>query len=259
MPKNNTISVVLAVFNEEKNLRSCLESVKDIADEIVVVDGSSTDNTVEIAKGYGATVEVTTNPPIFHINKQKAVDLAKGTWILQMDADEIVSEQLANEIKEIAKDPEAKNGYYIARKNYFINQWMKKGGMYPDYVIRFFRRGKGSFPAKSVHEQIVIDGEVGRLKSPLVHRPYPTFGEYLRKADTYTSLTRDELIRKKLPINIVSLFNYFCYYPLRTFASLYIRHQGATDGWWGFVWALFSGLHFPWAFVKYLQYTSNKS
>lgn len=259
MVKNNTLSVVLAVFNEEKNLGACLGSVKHIADEIVVVDGTSTDKTVEIAKKYGAKVVVADNPPIFHINKQKAVDLATGTWILQMDADEVVDPKLAQEIENVTQDKEAKNGYYLARKNYFINQWMKKGGMYPDYVIRIFKRGKGRFPSKSVHEQIEIEGEIGYLKNPLIHRPYPTFNEYLRKADTYTSLTRDELIRKKIPINIFTLAKYLFYYPVRTFFSLYVRHHGVMDGWWGFIWALFSGLHFPWAYVKYLQYTSNKA
>lgn len=250
---------MLAVFNEGKNIASCLESVKDIADEIIVVDGTSTDDTVEIAKKYGAKVTITSNPPIFHINKQKAVDLATRTWILQMDADEIVDSDLAHEITTLIQDEEAKNGYYVARKNYFIHQWMKKGGMYPDYVIRLFKRGKGKFPAKSVHEQIEIDGEVGYLVNPLVHRPYPTFSEYLRKANTYTSLTRDELIRKKTPINFNTIFQHLFYLPARTFFSLYVRHQGFTDGWWGFVWATFSGLHFPWAFIKYLQYTSNNS
>ena len=259
MPKNNTLSVVLAVFNEEKNIRPCLESVKNIADEIVVVDGTSTDSTATVAKEYGAKVVVTSNPPIFHINKQKAVDLASCTWVLQMDADEVVTPALKGEIANTIRDRNAKNGYYLARKNYFINQWMQKGGMYPDYVVRLFKRGKGRFPAKSVHEQITIEGEVGYLKDPLIHRPYPTFGEYLRKADTYTSLTRDELIRKKMPINFVTIFQYLFYYPLRTFVTLYVRHRGILDGWWGFVWAMFSGLHFPWAFVKYLRYNANKA
>ena len=84
------LSVALATYNEEKNIARCLESVKDIADEIVIVDGSSQDKTVEIAKTYGATVHITSNPKIFHINKQKAIDMSKGDWILQLDADEVV-------------------------------------------------------------------------------------------------------------------------------------------------------------------------
>src|SRR5579872_3225700 len=99
--KKNTLSVVLATFNEEENLPRCLESVKDIAQEIVIVDGTSTDKTVAIAKKYGARVMVTDNPPIFHINKQKALEMAKGEWILQLDADEQVSKQLGEEIQKI--------------------------------------------------------------------------------------------------------------------------------------------------------------
>jgi len=86
-----SISVVLATYNEENNLSECLESVKNLADEIVIVDGSSTDKTVEIAKKYGAKVQITTNHPIFHINKQKAIEAASKEWILQLDADERVS------------------------------------------------------------------------------------------------------------------------------------------------------------------------
>src|SRR3989338_8459456 len=96
-----TLSVVLATFNEEKNLASCIESFKDIADEIIIVDGASTDKTVEIAKKYGAKVKITTNKENFHINKQMAIDIATSDWVLQMDADEQVSPELAQEIKSI--------------------------------------------------------------------------------------------------------------------------------------------------------------
>ena len=93
-----SLSVVLATHNEEKNLAACLDSIKDIADEIIVVDGSSKDKTVDIAKKFGAKIKVTTNKPIFHINKQMAIDMATKDWILQLDADERVSEELRKEI-----------------------------------------------------------------------------------------------------------------------------------------------------------------
>src|SRR3989344_4195971 len=95
------LSCTLATFNEEENIGRCLESVKNLADEIIVVDGGSSDNTVKIARQYGAEVTLTDNPKIFHINKQKANDRAKGEWILQLDADEVVSEELKNEIFQI--------------------------------------------------------------------------------------------------------------------------------------------------------------
>src|SRR5688572_5716678 len=95
------ISVALATYNEEENISRCLESVKDLASEMIIIDGTSTDKTVQIAEGFGARVVVTDNPPIFHINKQKAIDLAKYDWVLQLDADEIVTPKLSTEIKKV--------------------------------------------------------------------------------------------------------------------------------------------------------------
>lgn len=116
--KKQTISVVLATFNEEKNLPMCLASVKDLADEIVIVDGESTDKTSEIAKEFGARVIRTTNKPNFHINKQMGIDEAKMDWILQMDADEVVSAELAEEISKKINDKDNKfDGFWMPRKN----------------------------------------------------------------------------------------------------------------------------------------------
>src|SRR5690348_4565440 len=106
------LSVVLAVLNEEKNLPGCLDSVRDLADEIVIVDGGSDDKTVEIAKEYGAKVIQTTNPPIFHINKNKAIDAATSEWILQLDADERISPALKEEIKKVIEKEGDFNGYW---------------------------------------------------------------------------------------------------------------------------------------------------
>src|SRR3972149_4983108 len=99
------VSVVLATFNEEKNLAKCLDTVQDLADEIVIVDGTSSDKTVEIAKKYGARVIVRENPKIFHINKQIAIDAATKDWILQLDADEHLTPQLTAEIKSEIRNP----------------------------------------------------------------------------------------------------------------------------------------------------------
>ncbi|MCR4264189.1 MAG: glycosyltransferase family 2 protein [Candidatus Roizmanbacteria bacterium] len=255
MKKKVTLSVALATFNEEKNVERCLNSVKNLADEIVVVDGGSTDETVSRAKNYTHAILVTDNPPIFHINKQKAIEKCTGRWILQLDADEEITPALAEEIRSIIHDKNAHHGYFIARRNFFSNQWMKKGGMYPDYVIRLFRNGKGYFPCKSVHEQIVIDGTLGYLKEPMNHFPYASFQEYLRKAGTYTSLTAQELKKKKTPISLVSDMTYIVVKPFYTFIMLFIRHRGFMDGWRGFQWALFSGLHHAQAYLKYKKMT----
>ena len=143
--------------------------------------------------------------------------------------------------------------YYIPRRNYLFVQWMKWGGMYPDCVIRLVKKGKATFPCKSVHEQITVDGEVGTLTNDLIHRSYPTFAEYLRKANTYTSLTAQEYRKQNVTISASSFCRYLVWIPMRTFCSLFIRNRGFMDGFPGFVWALFSGLHHAIAYIKYWE------
>ncbi|MCJ7805555.1 glycosyltransferase family 2 protein [Patescibacteria group bacterium] len=254
------LSVVLATFNEEKNIAECLRSVKEIVDEIIVFDESSTDKTREIAESLGAKVFKVKHEPLFHITKQKAIDSATGDWILQLDADERVIPALANEIRKVVESPKEKNnGFWIKRKNYFLGHWMKGSGMWPDSTIRLFRRGKGHLPQVSVHEQAQIDGSVGTLENPMEHHTAPTFNKYLVNANRYTTLTALELENKKYPVDVFHLFWWSTAKPLWTFVMLLIRHRGIRDGMYGFVFDLFSGLHFPIAYFKYWQILNNPS
>lgn len=248
-----TLSVVLATFNEENTIAGCLESVKAFADELVVVDGSSQDNTREIAKRFGARVIKTKNRRMFHTNKQMAIDAAHGDWILQLDADEKVDPELADEIQEIVKSGSQYAAYAIKRKNYFLRKWLRKGGQYPDEVIRLFQRGRARLPQRSVHEQMVVDGDVGRLEGHLIHDTAPTLVRYMRNANRYTSLTALTFVKAGLPIGTTSMINYILLKPALTFADIFIRHKGFIDGLPGFVFALFSGLHWPIAFMKYWE------
>lgn len=248
------LTVALATYNEEKNLEDCLKSVEDIADEIVIVDGTSSDNTVEIAKKYGAKVHVTDNPPIFHINKQKALDLSSGDWILQLDADERVGAELKNEIREILNNShEKRNGFWIPRKNWFLGRFLMKGGVYPDYTLRLYRRGKGRLPQKDVHEQAVVDGEVGYLNNPLIHIADPEFKRYLLRHNRYTDLIASELRDKKVGLSPIALVNHLIIFPAFWFLKSYIRHKGFMDGWQGFVFSLFSALRYPVSYIKFLR------
>lgn len=241
--RNIRLSVAIATYNEEDNIGQCLAAVSDIADEVVIVDGGSTDKTVEIVRHYKANIIQTDNPPVFHINKQKAVDACHGEWILQLDADEVVPDDLRKEIEDtIGRNPK-ESGFYLPRKNYFLGHWFRKGGQYPDYVIRLMRRGKGKFPSKSVHEQIAVDGAVGYFTHPLLHYSVRTIAEYWKKADAYTSLTADEFVRLGLPKTIASYLRYEIVKPLETFFSLYLRHKGFLDGVYGFLFAFFSAFH----------------
>ncbi len=249
-----SLSVAIATYNEEKNIAACLESVQEIADEIVVVDGGSTDQTVSIAHKYKAKVFIVDNPQIFHINKQKAIDYATKDWILQLDADERVSEQLAKEILEEISSTKNKNinGFWIPRKNYFLGRFLMKGGQYPDYTLRMYRKGRGSLPQKSVHEQAVVTGETRNLNNPLIHMADPTFSRYLLRFNRYTDLISEEIKSEKIGYNPFMAIKYLFLLPLWWFLLTYIRHKGFMDLWQGFVFSFFSALRFPVSYIKYL-------
>lgn len=296
----NKLSVVIATRNEEKNISCCLESVKEmLADlpaqtgEIIVVDEYSSDKTEEIAKRYGARVYKEPHHAIFHITKQKGLDYASGNWILQLDADERVTVELAKEIKKVINmgNEELENlsterrknklfmrhqslieqrdgpigvktgeiaAFFIPRVNYFLNKSLIHAGVYPDGVIRLIKRGKAHFPQKSVHEQISIDGEVAWLENPLEHHDSPTLKRYFNRLNRYTDLQANELNEKKTPKNFLFFIHYSLFKPLFVFLTLYFRHKGFLDGARGFLWSLFSAMHFPIAYFKYLTKNYNK-
>ncbi|MCL5090805.1 MAG: glycosyltransferase family 2 protein [Patescibacteria group bacterium] len=259
MSQKIKLSVALATFNEERCLAESLESVKALADEVVIVDGSSTDKTVEIGKKYGAKVIVTDNKPIFHINKQMAIDECRGEWILLLDADEVITPELTKEIKELLNQDTDQlfDAYFIKRRKMFLGKWIKKGGQYPDPVIRLFKKGKAFLPCKSVHEQMEVKGRIGSLNNSMVHLPTPSFTVYLIKDNRYSSLTAKELWEQKVPINFYNFLNYVLVKPFMTFFSLYFRHRGFKDGFPGFVFAFYSGLHLMTAYVKYWEMKEN--
>jgi glycosyltransferase involved in cell wall biosynthesis len=274
------LSVVLSTRNEEENIERCLKSVKSFADEIVIVDEESGDKTREIAEKLGAKVFVEPHEEIFHITKQKALDRAKGEWILQMDADEEVTPELAKEIVDVINRPMSEKyikplflrhqkliemrdgpigknggdivGYFIPRRNMFLGKSLIHAGVYPDGVIRLVKNGFARFPMKSVHEQIQLNGKVSWLNNDLLHYDSPTLSKYLWRLNRYTDLQAKELENKHLPKNFWSFILYTCIKPKLTFLNLYFRHLGYLDGARGFLWSFFSASHFPIAYFKYL-------
>lgn len=247
------ISVALATYNEAHNLKRCLDSVRSFADEIVLVDGQSIDETANLAKKLGARVISTTNKQNFHINKQMAIDHTKGDLILLLDADEVIDAELAKFIQQVGNDHQFEAEYsawWIKRKNYFFGTWLQKGGQYPDPSIRLFRRGKAKLPMKDVHEQMVVDGAVGMAAGHQLHYSNPTFAEYLRKFNTYTSFKAEQLSEAGTKLTIINHWRFFIWLPISTFFSLYIRHRGYVDGLAGFIFALMSGLHHTVSYLK---------
>lgn len=259
------LSLCIATFNEESNIHYPLDSAYDFVDEVIVVDGGSTDKTVEKAKSYGSKVKIfiESNPPMFHINKQKAIERAKGEWILQLDADEALSDELKEEIDSLLHDftieknnnevmEQWKNdAFYIPRKNWFLTRFLMKGGQYPDYTIRLYKNGSAVFPRRNVHENVEVKGEIGYLKNPILHYADPTFERYLTRWNRYTTLDASLLAEKGEKIGFIS---YFFIKPKLTFLSMYFRHKGFMDGFPGFVFALFSSIRFWAVYIKFYSY-----
>lgn len=249
------LSVAVATYNEEETIAQCLQSVQGLADEIVVVDGDSTDKTREIAKKFWVKIIKTTNKPMFHANKNLAISHCRGDWILQLDADERVTTELAEEIRKAINNPKNEFvAFWLKRKNYFLGRFLKKGGQYPDPVIRLFKKGKARLPEKSVHEQMAVEGKVGWLKNDLIHWATPKFSRYWLRENRYSSLEAEELAKKEL--NLLNPFNWLNYLVIKpgfTLFNIFIFHKGFVDVWQGFIFAFFSGFHFKWAFFKYLK------
>ena len=253
------ISVAMATFNEETNIKRHLDAIHDWVDEIIIVDESSADNTVSIAKKYSKVKVISAkHEPIFHITKQKAIDACTGDWILQLDTDEVVTKELKNEIIKIINSNPQENGFWINRSNFFLGKFLKKGGIYPDPTIRLYRQGKGKLPCKNIHEQAEIQGEIGHLKSDLLHYSDPTFSRYLLRHDRYTTLLATDLKNQKVKINFGNFILYFILKPLHWFILSYFRHRGYVDGLPGFVFAFYSAIRFPSSYAKLYEIYNNE-
>jgi len=237
------ISVILATFNEEKNIKACLESVK-WADEIVVVDGTSSDKTVEIAKEYTDKIFVRENPLMFHKNKQYAIEKATGDWILYLDADERVTPELREEILKTIKSSRSRlrlaedrqiNGFWVPRKNIIFGKWIKHTGWWPDYQLRLFKRGKAYLPCESVHEQPKLSGKAGYLKNPLVHYNYQTISQFIFKLNTlYTENDKNVFLAEGKKINWQDAIRF----PANEFLRRFFKQKGYKDGLHGLVLSL---------------------
>jgi len=228
------LSVVIIARNEETNLPRCLDSVK-WADEIIVVDSGSVDKTIQIAQEHGARI-VKVEWSGFGPTKQAGVDAAAGEWILSIDADEVVPNALANEIKAVLKRDGEAVGYFVPRITQFLGRWIRHGGWYPDYVLRLFRRDRGGFDSALVHETVQVTGPTARLKHDLEHYSYPDLDSYFDKLNRYTTLAAQDLHRQGRTAGLSRiLIN-----PVAKFLKQYCLRGGWLDGLEGLILALLS-------------------
>ncbi|MBW8075943.1 glycosyltransferase family 2 protein, partial [Metallibacterium scheffleri] len=181
-----SICAVIITLNEERNLPECLASLA-WCERVVVLDSGSRDRTVELARLAGARVEQSPDWPGFGAQKNRALELADCDWVLSIDADERVSPALAQEIRAAVSDPGATAAFSMPRLSSYCGQFMRHGGWYPDRVLRLFRRGKARFSDDLVHEKLLVDGPVGRLREDLLHISYRSLDDVLDKMNRYSS------------------------------------------------------------------------
>lgn len=228
------LSVILITRNESRNVAACLKSVA-FADEWIVVDAGSEDGTCEIAESLGARVLRTNDWPGFGIQKNRALDLAQGRWVLSIDADERVSAELAERIRQVVQGPVSADGYELSRISRFCGQWMRHGDWYPDRVLRLLRRGRGRFTDDLVHERLVVQGRVERLAGDLLHDTMPTLDDALDKMNRYSSGRARDKVQAGGRGGLGAALGH----GLWAFVRCYLVKRGFLDGRLGLVLAIY--------------------
>ena len=231
-----SISVVVITKNEEANIERCLRSV-DWADEVIVLDSGSTDRTVEISQELGARVSVTTDWPGFGPQKNRALELATGDWVLSLDADEWVTPDLRDEILNAISDPNGATAFRVPRLSSFCGRFMRHSGWWPDYVTRLFRRGAARFSADLVHERVIAEGKTGTLREPIMHETFVDLDELLQKMNSYSSLAAQEMRQRGRKAGLAGAV----LRGLWAFIRTYFLRGGFLDGREGFMLAVATG------------------
>jgi glycosyltransferase involved in cell wall biosynthesis len=243
-----TLSVCLITLNEEANIARTLDSVREIADEIIVVDSGSADATVALAGERGAKVFVEPWKG-FALQKNAALAKASCDWVLSLDADEEVSSELAASIRALLKSGAAPqfSGYTMNRRNLYMKRWLKHSGYYPDPKLRLIKRGTAEFELRAVHEDMKMPGPLGHLKGDMIHHAYPTLESFIEHANRYSSLGAQMEVEKRPAgfsfINIVLR-------PLVRFLYSYFFRLGFLDGREGLLVLMTHASYVSWKYAK---------
>ena len=226
------LSVIVITQNEAHNIEACLRSVP-FADQIVVLDSGSTDDTVQIARTMGAEVSINTDWQGFGVQKNRALALANSHWVLSIDADERLSAELQAEIQEALETP-VFDAYCFPRLSSYCGQYMRYSGWYPDHVTRLFRRDAARFSDELVHEKLIVTGQVGQLRSRLLHESFKNFETVLDKVNRYSSAGAQSLLNKGRSSSFPKALGHGLWAFIRT----YFLKMGFLDGWMGLALAI---------------------
>lgn len=225
-----TLSVVLITRNEAHNLEDCLQSVKGLADEIVVIDSNSTDTTLAIAQQHQARVSQPNDWPGFGPQKQRALNLATCDWVLSLDADERVTNELAEEIRAVlqadATNAQPRAAYQMPRLSWYCGKFIRHAGWQPDLVLRLFPRTAAKFSDDLVHERVLSDLPLKTLKNHLLHYSYRNFSQVLQKTDAYSTASAQQAFAKGKRTSVAGALGHGVWAFFRT----YVIRAGFLDG-----------------------------
>jgi glycosyltransferase involved in cell wall biosynthesis len=238
-----TVSVTVITRNESAHIDACLASV-EWADEVIVVDSESTDDTVARAQARGARVMVRPWPG-YAAQKNWAAEQASSDWILSVDADERVSPRLAAEIRQVLRDPAA-SGYRVPRVTWHLGRWIRTTDWYPDYQLRLYDRRRARWAAKRVHESVTAEGPVARLTQELQHYAYRDISHHHATMDRYTTLAADEMFDAGRSAGLADLV----LHPPAAFLRNYVLRRGFSDGVPGFI---ISAMNAYYVFLKFAK------
>ncbi len=244
-----TLSVILITRNEEANLADCLASLEGIAEQIVVVDTNSSDRTLEIAQNHGAVIAQPADWPGFGPQKNRALDLATGDWVLSLDADERLTPTLRNEILTAIHHSAHVDCFAIPRLSWYCGRFIRHSGWSPDYVDRLFKRGTARFSNDLVHERLIPDGRVAKLENPMLHFSFMNYSQVLQKLDRYSTASAEQAFAKgktSTPLKAVL-------HGVWAFIRTYFIRAGFLDGAQGFALAISNGQGTYYRYMKLWQ------
>jgi glycosyltransferase involved in cell wall biosynthesis len=247
------ISAIVIARDNARTIRRCIESLR-WTDELIVVDSGSTDRTPEICRELGARVHVTPDWPGHGPQKNRALDLATGEWVLSIDSDEWVTADLQREIARVIEAADACPGYAIPRRSSFCGRFMRHSGWWPDYVVRLFRKSAGRFTDDHTHERLVVEGRIARLTQPILHEAIFDLDQMLGKMNAYSSASA----RMKLEQGKRGTMPRAVAHGLWAFFRTYVLRLGFLDGREGFLLAVANAEGSYYRYVKLMMLGERK-
>lgn len=236
------LTALVLTKNEESRIKRCLDSVS-WADEIVIVDGYSSDRTVEICKECGAKVVQHKFEGSFDIDCNLGIDHSTGDWILKLDADDVVAENLKKDIEKVLEDDQGFSAFKFRRKNFFLGHFMKYGGWY-HYSLHFFKRGQARYKGY-VHETLIVDGKVGQLEGDCEHYPFDSITQFIQRHNHYSDIEARKILDSQGVLDKKTIRYNLTIMPLKRFFKFYVKKRGFLESRYGLIFSiLFAWVHF---------------